>query len=101
MARHYARMGHSVTARRWRGQSGEIDLVFRGPDGLIFTEVKCASTHAIAAERLSERQMWRIMSAASEFVASEADGQDSAMRFDVALVDRRGRIEIIPNALGH
>jgi putative endonuclease len=67
----------------------------------VFTEVKCASTHAIAAERLSERQMRRIMSAASEFVAAEADGQDSVMRFDVALVDCQGRIDIVRDALGY
>ena len=42
----------------------------------------------------------RIRAAALEFAATLPAGQDSEMRFDVALVDGIGRIEIIVNALG-
>lgn len=67
---------------------------------LIFVEVKRADSHATAAERLSTRQMGRICAAASEFVAGEPAGQDTDMRFDVALVDSAGRIAIVENAIG-
>lgn len=67
---------------------------------LVFVEVKRADTHAKAAERVSDRQARRIRAAASEYMATEPAGQDSEMRFDVALVDGQGRIEIIHNALG-
>ncbi|WP_432639050.1 YraN family protein [Albidovulum sp.] len=96
----YLRSGLTVAARRWRGAAGEIDLILRDGAQLVFVEVKRAETHAIAADRVSDRQRQRILAAASEFVATEPGGQDSEMRFDVALVDGQGRIEIVGNALG-
>ena len=47
----YARRGHSVAARRWRGSRGEIDIVARDGDGLIVVEVKQARDFARAAYR--------------------------------------------------
>lgn len=99
--RHYQEAGHLIAARRWRGTAGEIDLVARGEDGIIFIEVKKSRSFAQAAERLTQRQMNRIWSSASEFLAGEPCGLDSTTRFDVALVDQAGRIEIIENAFWH
>lgn len=98
MARLYADAGHRVCARRWRGASGEIDLVARDGDAVIFIEVKQSRTHDRAAESLSFRQMQRICAAASEFLAGEPKGQLTDCRFDLALVDGMGRIEIRGNA---
>lgn len=98
VALHYQRAGRSIAARRWRGQSGEIDLIARQGAEVIFIEVKQSKTHARAAEHLSARQMVRIQQAASEFLAGEPLGQDSSVRFDVALVDGTGRIEVLENA---
>lgn len=98
VARHYARTGRPVTATRWRGEGGEIDLIARQGAEVIFIEVKQAKTHAWAAQRVTERQMQRIMAAASEFLAGEPAGQGTAVRFDVALVDGQGQIAIVENA---
>ena len=98
VARHYAQSGRPVAATRWRGTGGEIDLIARDGAEVIFIEVKAARTHAYAAERVTERQMQRIMSAASEFLAGEPAGQGTLVRFDVALVDGSGQIDIIENA---
>ena len=98
VAAQYERNGQVIAARRWRGASGEIDLIARDGDGLIFIEVKQSKTHAAAAEHLGPRQMARLLAAATEFVAHEPRGQDTPMRFDVALVDATGRIEILQNA---
>lgn len=95
---HYARSGRAICARRWRGESGEIDLIARDGAEVIFIEVKQSKTHALAAEHLTPRQMARIYSAASEFLGGEPAGQRTAVRFDVALVDGVGRIEILENA---
>jgi putative endonuclease len=97
--RHYARRGHVLLARRWRGSSGEIDLVFRSDAGFVFVEVKKSRSFAMAARRVSDAQKRRILAAASEFVAGEPEGQLSPMRFDVALCDATGAIEILENAL--
>ena len=99
VARHYAGAGARLAARRWRGQSGEIDLVVRDRDGnVVFVEVKQSRSHAEAARHLGDRQMRRIWTAASEFLGGEPAGLDTPARFDVALVDGLGRIEVIENA---
>lgn len=98
--RHYAALGHAVLARRWRGAGGEIDLVLADGAGLIFVEVKAAADFARAAARVSPRQQQRIFAAAGEYLAAMPAGQLTETRFDVALVDRRGRVEVIVNALG-
>jgi len=99
VSRHYARAGLPLAARRWRSAAGEIDLVHRDGESLVFIEVKQAATHDIAAERLEPRQVARLLAAAMLFVATEPRGLDTDMRFDVALVDAQGRISILENAL--
>lgn len=94
----YMRSGRVIAARRWRGAGGEIDLIARDGAEVIFIEVKQSVTHAQAAEHLGARQMGRIWNAAAEFLEGEPMGQLTAARFDVALVDGQGRVEIIENA---
>lgn len=96
--RVYERRGQPIIARRWRGLGGEIDLIARDGAGVIFIEVKQSATHAQAAERLGPRQMARILTAAAEFLEGEPLGQLTPARFDVALVDGQGRVEILENA---
>ncbi|MCB1406759.1 MAG: YraN family protein [Rhodobacteraceae bacterium] len=99
VARDYERRGMPVTAHRWRGKGGEIDLIARDGDGYVFVEVKKSRDHARAAERLSARQITRLFDAASEFLGHCKSGLDTLARFDVALIDAQGRIEIVENAL--
>lgn len=98
VATHYMRMGRDVRARRWRGLGGEIDLIARDGDDLVFIEVKHSRTHHDAAMHLSEAQMRRIWNTANEYLAGEPTGLMTQMRFDIALVDGVGRIEVIENA---
>jgi len=98
---HYVRTGYAISDRRWRGAGGEIDLVARNGEDLIFVEVKKSRDFARAAEQLSQRQMMRIYNTASEFLAGEPNGQDTNVRFDVALMDGTGHIQVIENAFGH
>ena len=98
VAADYARRGLRLERRRWRGKRGEIDLILREDDRVIFVEVKKSRDFARAAESLSYRQMQRILGAAEEFVAGEPKGLLTEMRFDVALVDAVGRVEILENA---
>jgi putative endonuclease len=99
VTRLYARRGHEVAARRWRGAGGEIDVIVRDGARTIFVEVKRSATHAEAAERLGARQMGRLFDAAREYMGTLPEGELSEVRFDVALVDALGRIDLIENAL--
>lgn len=96
----YVALGCEVLARRWRGLSGEIDLILRDRTGMVFVEVKKSATIDMAAERLGRRQMDRICNAALEFCDTLPTGSLTEMRFDAALVDEGGRVEIVENAFG-
>ncbi len=98
---HYVQTGYAISDRRWRGAGGEIDIIARDGEDLIFVEVKKSRDFARAAEQLSQRQMLRIYNTASEFLAGEPNGQDTNVRFDVALMDGAGHIQVIENAFGH
>lgn len=95
--RAYAAARATVAARRWRGASGEIDLILRKGAQIIFVEVKKASDFARAAERLSERQLARIARTAEEFLAREPGGGFLDARIDLALVNARGETHILEN----
>ena len=98
VADHYRRSGWAVAHRRWRGKGGEIDIVVRDGDDIVFIEVKKSRDFARAAESLSLRQMQRIYTAASEYLAGEPLGQLTPARFDVAHVNAQGQIDVIENA---
>ena len=98
---HYVRNGQTILARRWRGKSGEIDLVVEDGTGFIFVEVKKARTHGAAAESLSMRQLGRICRASEEYAASQCPDRSVFMRVDLALVDGQGRIDVLENISLH
>lgn len=99
VADYLERRGLEVIARRWRGAAGEIDLICAEGGTTVFVEVKRAASQQSAAHSLLPRQIARIRAAASEYAGTLPAGQDSDMRFDVALVHGVGEIEIIRNAL--
>ncbi|MEM7487971.1 MAG: YraN family protein [Pseudomonadota bacterium] len=99
VARLYGDRGRPVLARRWRGRGGEIDVIARDGAETVFIEVKKADTHDAAAHRVSDRQVRRLFDCAGEYMGTLPDGMNSQVRFDVALVDAAGRIEVIENAL--
>lgn len=100
VARLYEQAGARVLARRWRGAGGEIDLILRDDNGLVFVEVKAARCFDRALSALSSRQIGRICIAAQEFAGSQPDGLLSDMRFDLAVVDGQGCARILENAFG-
>ncbi|MDB6177499.1 YraN family protein [Paracoccus sp. Z330] len=98
VARHLDMSGAEILHRRWRGTCGEIDMIARIGACTVFIEVKQARTHQLAAQRLGQAQMRRICRAAAEFSSLCPDDVCAEMRFDAALVDAAGRVEIIENA---
>lgn len=100
VARDYESRGFSLIDRRWRGSGGEIDLIARNAEGLVFIEVKKSRNFAAAAERLDARQMKRICLSAQEYLEGRGFGPLTNMRFDVALVDGCGALRIVENAFG-
>lgn len=97
VSRVYAQNGLPTLAKRWRGASGELDLVVQNDSGVVVIEVKKSKSHGRAAARVSARQLSRICGATVEFLETQPKGQLTEVRVDVALVDEIGHVEVIEN----
>ena len=97
--RLYVNNDHTVVARRWRGGRGELDVVVEKDGQLIFVEVKQSKTFADAAWRMTATKVRRLVSCATAFLAKNGFGLATDCRFDLALVDGTGRVELIENAI--
>ncbi|WP_300010238.1 YraN family protein [uncultured Roseobacter sp.] len=100
VARHYETLGFRVAEKRWRGEGGEIDLIMETPDQVVFVEVKQSRSFEAAALRISQRQRMRIFAAAAEYLGTLPNGSLTEARFDVALVNGLGEVQILENAFG-
>jgi putative endonuclease len=98
VARLYEDRGIEICAQNWRGISGEIDLIGRRGEEVIFVEVKQSRTHDLAASHISRAQIDRIFKSVDEFLAGEPKGLLTDVRIDLALVDGQGRIDVVENA---
>ncbi|WP_299547551.1 YraN family protein [uncultured Tateyamaria sp.] len=98
VARAYIAAGYKLVADRWRGQRGEIDLIFSTVIGLVMVEVKTSKSFASAAAHVTPAQVKRLCATADEYLATLSDGSLTELRFDVALVDQAGAVDILENA---
>jgi putative endonuclease len=78
--------GFRILARRWRSPVGEIDIIARRRNLLVFVEVKAREKLDDAAWSVTERQRARIVAAAQAWLAQYADANIQDIRFDAMLV---------------
>ena len=78
--------GFRIIARDLRTPAGEIDLVARRLDLVVFVEVKARGDEAAAAAALKARQRARIGRAAAYFLGRRPDLAACRIRFDAILV---------------
>lgn len=96
VARLYAAEGAALLARRWRCPAGEIDLIIREPQAIVFVEVK-RRVKTPEEDPVGERQWRRLEAAAATYMMQSGTG-DIPLRFDLAIVGLDGTAEIIRNA---
>ena len=91
-------LGMVVIARRYRAADGEIDLIMRDQDTLVFVEVKARPRSARGAgiTAVTPGKIRRISHAALAYMV-ELDCMDQPVRFDVIEISRDGVLHI-PNA---
>ena len=97
--REYQSAGYLLITRRFRQLQGEIDLIFRQHNLVVFVEVKKSRDFDSALRRLTSAQISRIFATASAFLECQPLGQLTDIRFDLALVDGNGSVNIMENAL--
>jgi len=78
--------GYRIVARRFRTPVGEIDIVARRRNVLVFVEVKARMRLDDAAEAVTDRGKRRIVAAAEAWLAQNPDDVTRDMRFDAVLV---------------
>jgi putative endonuclease len=78
--------GFRILARRWKSPLGEIDIVARRRQLLVFVEVKARAQLDDAAWSVTPRQQARIVGAAEIWLAQFPDQNIRDIRFDAMLV---------------
>lgn len=101
-AQYLLQRGYSLVQRRWRRPTGEIDLIMRQGDTLVFIEVRSrAAPLDQAAESVGPQKRCRLLALAQEYL-STLEAPHSA-RIDVICVSWRAdgsyRIEHIEGAI--
>jgi putative endonuclease len=101
--RELERRGYAIVARRFRTRSGELDIVARDGETLVFVEVKARRTshYGTPVEAVTAFKRRRLLRMAAEYVLLKGVCNASC-RFDVVSVrfgeGLRPRVEVLKNA---
>ena len=89
--------GYLIVARNWRTRFGEIDIVARDGETLVFVEVKMRSCEGFGGPEaaLTPAKQRRIIAAASEFLAQTR--AEVPVRFDLVAIGPGG-VRIVRDA---
>lgn len=87
---HLRNQGYQIIERSWRSPFGELDIVARDGESLVFVEVKARAGSAFggAEEALTKRKRDRLVATAAAYLA--AVGADLPVRFDLLAVTGEG-----------
>jgi putative endonuclease len=83
---HLRLRAYGILARNFRAPTGEIDIIVRRGDTIVFVEVKLRRTLADALESLRPLQRGRIATTAELFLAAWSALAGLNARFDVMVV---------------
>src|SRR5688572_806836 len=89
------RMGYAILACRYRTRYGEIDIIARDEETLVFVEVKARKDDRFgtAAESVSGWKQRRIAAMALDYL-SRIHQPDALCRFDVVAIDGLGTTRV-------
>nr|WP_321461701.1 YraN family protein [uncultured Cohaesibacter sp.] len=83
--------GFQILHQRYKAQGGEIDLICRKDDLMVFLEVKYRDRMDNALYAITPRNQARIVAAASHYLAHFEDEAISSYRFDILAFARGTR----------
>ncbi|MEE9375364.1 MAG: YraN family protein [Rhizobiaceae bacterium] len=78
--------GYRLAARRFKTPVGEVDLILRKKDLVVFVEVKARATQEAALHSISLTAQQRISKAADWWLSQQTDASKLSWRFDVVAV---------------
>ncbi|WP_454748698.1 YraN family protein [Ciceribacter selenitireducens] len=82
--------GYRIVALRYRTRAGEVDLIARKGNLVVFVEVKARRDEVLAVDAVGAMTQARIRSASDHWLSRQADSHRLSMRYDiVAVLPRR------------
>lgn len=78
--------GWRIAERNFRCPQGEIDIIARRGDLVVFVEVKARADEAAAIDAVTFEARRRIAAAASVWIARQRDASRLSWRFDIVAV---------------
>lgn len=102
-ARFLKKQGYRILERNFRSRLGEIDIVARDGDTIVFVEVKTRSGDSFGSPKdaLSKSKMRRITRGSMDYLRMRRKTADVQTRFDVVSVELKDgalSTELIKNA---
>ncbi|WP_045233903.1 YraN family protein [Deinococcus pimensis] len=97
--------GHTLLARNYLVRGGELDLVTRDGDTVVFTEVRhrARATHGTSVESVTPEKLRRVRRAALTWLLREHGRDDVPCRIDVIGIlgdPERGELTHVENVTG-
>jgi len=101
-ARHLKKMGYQLLCRNYRTRFGEIDIIAKDSETIVFIEVKSRRTSSFGHPKYSiTRKKQERISKTALYYLKENDQSNCRARFDVVTInsaDKKTDVEIIKNA---
>ncbi|HEB63765.1 MAG TPA: YraN family protein [Gammaproteobacteria bacterium] len=93
--------GLQLITKNYRCKCGEIDLVMRQKDSIVFIEVRYRKNNIFgsAAESIDRRKQSKLIAAAKHYLQSNKITARSPSRIDVIAITGQTQIEWIQNAI--
>lgn len=105
--RHLETNGHVVLCQNWHSREGEIDLVTKDGDQIVFVEVKARTSHAFGwpEENITPVKRRRLQKTAWEYLDAhelmETDWRIDVIAIDLSANGRLERLEHYKNAIDY
>ena len=88
--------GFSIIARNYRTNGGEIDIIAKKDDVVVFVEVKSLPNGSpeLLQTELNSRKLQRIVKSSKCFLLKHRQYSNSYVRYDVIVIDMPGMPEV-------
>jgi putative endonuclease len=88
--------GMTILARNFRSRTGEIDIIAREEETIVFVEVKTWSRYGFEDLGLgiNEKKQRRIIETAKYFLLEHREYNEMALRFDVIFISPTGIVHL-------
>ena len=84
--------GYEILERNWRTKTGEIDIICKKAEVLVFVEVKTLpnATSDMLCAVLNKKKCERILKTSKRFLINNRQYSNSYIRYDVIVLDMPG-----------